>query len=91
MPYLYRVVRPNGSATYVGCVEAIEKVVVDGAPGHYPIDEVDLDLRAARHISRYWGVGVKRADGSVVIESDSVGSVKCPRMPQERSTPSTDA
>ncbi len=68
MPYLYRVMRPDGSAPCVGSVEAIEKVVVKGAPGCYPIEEVDLDLKAARYASRLWGVGVKRADGSVGLD-----------------------
>jgi hypothetical protein len=52
MPYLYHVMRPNGSATCDGSVDGIEEVVVDGAAGQYLIDKVDLDLRTARHTSR---------------------------------------
>jgi hypothetical protein len=43
-----------------------------GEPGHYHVDEVSSgdDAFPSGHTSRRWGVGIKRADGSVVDERD---------------------
>jgi hypothetical protein len=40
-------------------------------PGRYVIDEICDAREPARDAARQWGIGIKWADGSVEIESDS--------------------
>jgi hypothetical protein len=54
----------------VDTVEQIEPVIPAGKLGLYDIDEITRDALPSGHTSRRWGVGIKRADGSVVIERD---------------------
>jgi hypothetical protein len=39
-------------------------------PGRYSVDEISGDPLPAGHTSRRWGVAIKRADATVVIEPD---------------------
>jgi hypothetical protein len=39
-------------------------------PRRYHIDEISRDPLPSGHTSRRWGVGIKKADGSVVLEPD---------------------
>jgi hypothetical protein len=51
-------------------VEAIEPVIRSSNPGRYHVDEIRADPLLSGHSSRRWGVGIKRADGSVAIDPD---------------------
>jgi hypothetical protein len=51
-------------------VEAIDPAIRSSDPGRNHVDEISADPRPSRHISRRWGVGIRRADGSVEIEPD---------------------
>ena len=68
---MYRISR-NGHEPIVDVdqVEAIEPVVRRSKPGRYHVDEISADPLPSGHTSRRWGVGIKRADGTVVIEPD---------------------
>ena len=68
---MYRISR-NGQEPIVDVdqVEAIEPVIRSSEPGRYHVDEISADPLPSGHTSRRWGVGIKRADGTVVIEPD---------------------
>jgi hypothetical protein len=68
---MYRISR-NGHEPIIDVdqVEAIEPAIRSGEPGRYHVDEISGDPLRSGHTSRRWGVGIKRADGSVVIEPD---------------------
>jgi hypothetical protein len=48
----------------------IESAIRSLSPGHYHIDELDDSHKLPGYTSRRWGFGIKRADGSVVLEPD---------------------
>jgi hypothetical protein len=54
----------------VGALEEIEPVIRRSEPGQYLIDEMSRDPLPSGQISRRWGFGIKRADGSVSIKRD---------------------
>jgi hypothetical protein len=51
-------------------VEAIEPAIRSIDPGRYHVDELGADPLPSGHTSSRWGVGFKRADGTVVIAPD---------------------
>jgi hypothetical protein len=51
-------------------VEAIEPAIRSSEPGRYHVDEISADPLPSGHTSRRCGVGIKRTDGTVVIEPD---------------------
>jgi hypothetical protein len=51
-------------------VDAIEAAIRSSEPGRDHVDEISRDPLPSGNTSRRWGVGIKRADGSVVIEPD---------------------
>ena len=51
-------------------IENAREALRAGEPGRYHIDEIAADPLPSGHTSRRWGVGIKRADGSVVIGPD---------------------
>jgi hypothetical protein len=51
-------------------VDAIEPTIRSSAPGRYRMDEFSCDPLPSDHSSRRWGVGIKRHDGTVAVESD---------------------
>ncbi len=54
----------------VEAVEAIEFAIRSSAPVRYRIDEISVAPMRGRHTSRRSGVGIKRHNGSVMIEPD---------------------
>ena len=68
---MYRISR-NGQEPVVDAdqVEAIEPVMRSSNPGRYHVDTISADPLPSGHTSRRWGVGIKRKDGSVVVEPD---------------------
>ena len=68
---MYRISR-NGQEPilHVDQVEAIEPAIQSSPPGRYHVDEISADPLPNRHTSRRWGIGIKRADGTVAIEPD---------------------
>ena len=89
MPNLYRIMRPNGLAAHIGSLDAVEKVVANGGTGCYPIEEVDLDMLAARTPCV---LGTSASNGPMVQWRSSLirGQRERARIPWERSTPSAD-
>jgi hypothetical protein len=65
-------IRKNGQEPIVtvDAVEQIESVIRLLKPGRWQIDELPAKPFPSGHTSRRWGVGIKRSDGSVVIEPD---------------------
>jgi hypothetical protein len=59
-----------GPLVDVDTLDEVEPVIGRAEPGRYDIDEITRDLLPAGHSSRRWGVCIKRADGSVVLECD---------------------
>jgi hypothetical protein len=51
-------------------VEAIEFAIHSNNPGKYHVDEISDDPLPSGHTARRWGIGVKRADGTVDLELD---------------------
>ena len=50
--------------------EQIEPVIRSSPPGRNHVDEMSTNPLPTGHTARRWGVGIKRDDGSVVIEPD---------------------
>jgi hypothetical protein len=70
---MYRINRnAQDSIVDVNTAEGIEPAVRRVAPGRYYIDEISVGPSRAGPISRRWGVAIRYADGSVVIERDPV-------------------
>jgi hypothetical protein len=65
---LYCVTRPDGLATYADSVEAVKAIVTAGPTGGYKVEEIDVGRLAGHYRPRRWGVGIKRHDGTVIIE-----------------------
>jgi len=71
MPSIYRISRSGQEPiTDVDSVEAVELVVRAGDPGRYHVDEIGSEPLPSGHVSRRWGVGIKRTDGRVTIKPD---------------------
>jgi hypothetical protein len=51
-------------------IERAWELVRDGEPGRYHIDEISAEPLPSGHTSRRWGVGIKRPDGTVMLEPD---------------------
>lgn len=68
---MFRVSR-NGHEPIVDVdqVDAIEPALRSIEPGRYHVDEISADPLPSGHTPRRWGVGMKRADGSVELEPD---------------------
>jgi hypothetical protein len=60
----------DGPVVDVDTLDEVEPVIGRAEPGRYDIDEIARDPLPAGHSSRRWGVCIKRADGSVVLECD---------------------
>ncbi len=68
---MFRVSHLDGDVTDVLSVDRIEPVTRSGPlVCRCHIDEIIADPLPAGSTSRRWGVGIQRADGSVVIEHD---------------------
>jgi hypothetical protein len=52
----------------VDSVEEVQRTIGSGKPGRYHVDEISADPLPSRHMSRRWGVAIKRADGTITIE-----------------------
>jgi hypothetical protein len=71
MPSIYRISRAGQVPILdVEQVEAIEPAIRSGRPGRYHVDVISADPLPSGHTSRHWGVGIKRGDGTVVVEPD---------------------
>jgi hypothetical protein len=55
---------------YLQSSELIERVLRSNEPGRYQIDEMSTKPLPSGHTVRRWGIGIKKSDGSVVIEAD---------------------
>jgi hypothetical protein len=62
----------NGQEPIVNAdtVEQIEPEIRALPPARWHVDELPAKPFPSGHTARRWGVGIKRADGSVVIEPD---------------------
>jgi hypothetical protein len=67
---MFRISKDADSFVDVETVEQIEPIIRRAEPGRYHINVITDDPLQFGHTSRRWGVGVKRADGSVVIDPD---------------------
>jgi hypothetical protein len=56
--------------TDVDTIEDIEPAIRDLRADRYDVDEFSAGPLPSGHTSRRWGVGIKRHDGSVLIEPD---------------------
>jgi len=54
----------------VETVEQIERGICSSPPGRYQVDETSTKPLPSGHTARRCGVGIKRADGSIVMEPD---------------------
>jgi hypothetical protein len=60
----------NNDMTDVETVEEVAPTSSASKPGRYHVDEISRDPLPSGHTSRRWGIGIKRDDGSIVIEPD---------------------
>ena len=68
---MFRIGRDGrGPITDLDDVDQLEPGIRAAEPGRYHIDEISADALPSGHTSRRWGVGIKRGDGSVMIEPD---------------------
>jgi hypothetical protein len=56
--------------TDVDAADQLEPAIRASQPGRYHIDEISRDPLPSGHTSRRWGIGIKNADGSVMLEPD---------------------
>jgi hypothetical protein len=56
--------------TDVDAANQLEPAIRAAKPGRYHSDEISRDPLPPGHTSRRWGVGIKQADGSVMLEPD---------------------
>ncbi len=63
-----RILRVNG--TDVDSLEGVKRVSEGLDPVRYHVDEISADPLPSGHTARRWGVGIKRHDGTVVIDPD---------------------
>jgi len=71
MPRILRVNNADGDP--VGTAEShegVKRVVESLGSGRYHVDEISADPLPSGHMARWWGVGIKRHDGTVAIEPD---------------------
>jgi hypothetical protein len=68
---MFRISRDLNTVIDVAQVDEIERVIRVLKPGHYHVDEISANPLPSGLTSRRWGIGIKNADGSVVIERDS--------------------
>jgi hypothetical protein len=54
----------------VDTIEQIEPVIRAAEPGQFWNDEFPMKPFPSGHTVRRWGIGIKRDDGSVVLEPD---------------------
>jgi hypothetical protein len=54
----------------VDTADELEPAIRTSKPGRYHIDEISGDQLPSGHTSRRWGVWIKQADGSVMLEPD---------------------
>jgi hypothetical protein len=54
----------------VAQVDDIEPAVRGGKAVLWQIDQIERDPLRSGHTSRRWGVGIKKQDGSIVVERD---------------------
>jgi hypothetical protein len=66
---VYRI-GPAASCVDVRSVAATADRLRSDKVGRFNIDILSADPLPGGHTSRRWGVGIKRADGSVVVEPD---------------------
>jgi hypothetical protein len=55
---------------YLAEIDEIEPAIRAAEPGRWHVHEIGADPLPSGHTSRWWGVVIKRQDGSVVIEAD---------------------
>jgi hypothetical protein len=55
----------------VNTADEIEPAIRSRPPGLYVVDEMPLNPFPSGLTARRWGIGIKSADGSVVIEPDA--------------------
>src|SRR5262249_23054710 len=69
-PTMFRI---SGNDDFLVDVETDEEIAPEiraAGPGRYHVDEMSATRLSSGHTARRWGVGIKNADGSVVIEPD---------------------
>jgi hypothetical protein len=54
----------------VNTQQQVEPTIRSSEPGRNHVDEISADPLPSGHTSRRWGVAIKRADGSVELETD---------------------
>jgi hypothetical protein len=68
---IFRISRPDDAHVVdVDSIDEVAGIIASGKPGRHHVDEISSDLPPSGHTSRRWHVGIKRADGAVVIEPD---------------------
>jgi hypothetical protein len=67
---MFRVSRNNTIGGDADTLDGAREIVRQQEPGPYHIDEITRDPLPSGHTSRRWGVGIKKADGSVMLEPD---------------------
>jgi len=68
---LYRISRSDDDLVVdADSIDAVQGIIGAGTPGRYHVDQISRDQLPSGHTSRRWGVGIKRADGTVVVEPD---------------------
>ena len=68
---MYRISR-NGQEPIVDVdqVEVIKPAIRSSEPGRHHVDEISADPLPSGYTSRRWCIGIKQADGSVLLEPD---------------------
>jgi hypothetical protein len=67
---MYRVSGADEFLVDVENVGQIKPVIRTAEPGRYHVDEFSTTPLPSGHTARRWEVGIKEADGSVVIEPE---------------------
>ena len=73
MTTFYRVRRGDQVLGEGGTSEEIQALLDAADPGEYPVEVVNVDGPHDPGHPRRWGKAIKRADGSIHLESDQPG------------------
>jgi hypothetical protein len=71
MPTIHRLSQPGHEPiTDVDSSQGVERAIQSGEPGRYHVDQISAEALLSGHTSPCWGVGIKRADGTVTVDPD---------------------
>jgi hypothetical protein len=67
---MFRISGKDDFLVDVESAEQIEPTIRSSPPGRHHVDEVSTKPLPSGYTAQRWGIGIKKADGSVTLEPD---------------------